>query len=177
MGWHSMGQPITKGGDSSYGEHSGNQGADEDISRCCALNNLSLSVRRGECHAIVGENGAGKSTLIKSVAGAITPDSGTITFEGTEYTSLDPTLSKKIGIGVIYQEFVLCPALTIAENIFLGERLTSGVFQNEALMNQKAQEILDRFKVEGLKATALVRDLSTAYQQLVENCKSNCQEI
>lgn len=137
-----------------------------------ALNNLSLSVRRGECHAIVGENGAGKSTLIKSVAGAITPDSGTITFEGTEYTSLDPTLSKKIGIGVIYQEFVLCPALTIAENIFLGERLTSGVFQNEALMNQKAQEILDRFKVEGLKATALVRDLSTAYQQLVEIAKA-----
>lgn len=84
-----------------------------------ALNNLSLSVRRGECHAIVGENGAGKSTLIKSVAGAITPDSGTITFEGTEYTSLDPTLSKKIGIGVIYQEFVLCPALTIAEIFFL----------------------------------------------------------
>ena len=111
-----------------------------------ALNNLSLSVRRGECHAIVGENGAGKSTLIKSVAGAITPDSGTITFEGTEYTSLDPTLSKKIGIGVIYQEFVLCPALTIAENIFLGERLTPGAF--------------------------LVRDLSTAYQQLVEIAKA-----
>ena len=96
------------------------------------LNNLTLPDPRGESPPIVVQIGAEKSTLIKSVAGAITPDSGTITFEGTEYTSLDPTLSKKIGIGVIYQEFVLCPALTIAENIFLGELLTPGAFQNEA---------------------------------------------
>ena len=137
-----------------------------------ALNDLSLEVRRGECHALVGENGAGKSTLIKSIAGAIRPDGGRIVFEGKEYEALDPALAKKIGIGVIYQEFNLCPPLSVAENIYLGEHLTPGLFQNEALMNQKAQEILDQFKVEGLKATALVRDLSTAYQQLVEIAKT-----
>lgn len=141
-----------------------------------ALNDLSLSVRRGECHAIIGENGAGKSTLIKSIAGAIEPDKGTVVFEGKEYASLDPTLAKEIGIGVIYQEFALCPALSAAENIFLGERLTSGAFQNREKMNQKAQEILDQFKVDGLKATMKVRDLSTAYQQLVEIAKTIARE-
>lgn len=141
-----------------------------------ALNDLSLSVRRGECHAIIGENGAGKSTLIKSIAGAIEPDKGTVVFEGKEYASLDPTLAKEIGIGVIYQEFALCPALSAAENIFLGERLTSGAFQNREKMNRKAQEILDQFKVDGLKATMKVRDLSTAYQQLVEIAKTIARE-
>lgn len=141
-----------------------------------ALNDLSLSVRRGECHAIIGENGAGKSTLIKSIAGAIEPDKGTVVFEGKEYASLDPTLAKEIGIGVIYQEFALCPALSAAENIFLGERLTSGAFQNREKMNQKAQEILDQFRVDGLKATMKVRDLSTAYQQLVEIAKTIARE-
>lgn len=141
-----------------------------------ALNDLSLSVRRGECHAIIGENGAGKSTLIKSIAGAIEPDKGTVVFEGKEYASLDPTLAKEIGIGVIYQEFALCPALSAAENIFLGERLTSGAFQNREKMNRKAQEILDQFRVDGLKATMKVRDLSTAYQQLVEIAKTIARE-
>lgn len=137
-----------------------------------ALNDFSLDIRRGECHALVGENGAGKSTLIKSIAGAIAPSKGTITFEGNTYEALTPALSKQIGIGVIYQEFNLCPALSVAENIYLGERLTSGMFQNEALMNKKAQEILDQFKVDGLNAKRLVRTLPTAYQQLVEIAKT-----
>lgn len=137
-----------------------------------ALNDFSLDIRRGECHALVGENGAGKSTLIKSIAGAITPNGGTITFEGQTYEALTPALSKQIGIGVIYQEFNLCPALSIAENMYLGEHLTEGVFQNQGLMNKKAQEILDQFKVEGLTAKRLVRTLPTAYQQLVEIAKT-----
>lgn len=137
-----------------------------------ALNDLSMEVRRGECHALIGENGAGKSTLIKSIAGAITPDSGTILFDGVEYTAMTPALSKEVGIGVIYQEFNLCPSLTIAENVYLGSRLKPGIFQDAGLMNRKAQEILDQFHVEGLKADVLVRNLSTAYQQMVEIAKT-----
>ena len=137
-----------------------------------ALDDFSLEIRRGECHALVGENGAGKSTLIKLIAGAITPDKGVIRFEGQEYESLTPALSTEIGIGVIYQEFNLCPTLSIAENLFMGQKLTPGIFQNEKLMNRKAQEILDQFKVEGLKANTLVRNLSTAYRQLVEIAKT-----
>ena len=137
-----------------------------------ALNDFSLDIRRGECHALVGENGAGKSTLIKSIAGAITPDKGTIIFEGKSYPALDPALSKQIGIGVIYQEFNLCPALSVAENIYLGEHLTPGLFQKKALMQKKAQEILDQFKVENLTADRLVRTLPTAYRQLVEIAKT-----
>ena len=137
-----------------------------------ALNDFSLKVSRGECIALIGENGAGKSTLIKSIAGAIVPEEGKIIFEGKEYTSLTPALSKEIGIGVIYQEFNLCPSLSVAENIYLGEPLTKGIFRNELLMNKKAQEILDQFKVEGLAATELIRNLPTAYQQLVEIAKT-----
>ncbi len=137
-----------------------------------ALDNFTMDVRQGECLALVGENGAGKSTLIKAIAGAIQPDSGRIIFEGKEYSALTPALSMEAGIGVIYQEFNLCPTLSIAENLFLGQKLSSGPFQNEALMNKRAQEILDRFKVEGLKAGMLVRNLSTAYRQLVEIAKT-----
>ena len=137
-----------------------------------ALNNFSLDIRRGECHALVGENGAGKSTLIKSIAGAITPNDGTITFDGQIYEALTPSLSKQIGISVIYQEFNLCPALSIAENMYLGEHLSDGVFQDWGLVNKKAQEILNEFKVDGLTAKRLVRTLPTAYQQLVEIAKA-----
>ena len=64
-----------------------------------ALDHVNMSFRQGEIHAIIGENGAGKSTLIKSITGAVIPDKGTITFDGTEYKSLDPNLSAHIGIG------------------------------------------------------------------------------
>ena len=70
-----------------------------------ALDHMNLEVYPGEVHALMGENGAGKSTLIKVVSGAIKPNGGTILYERKEYTSMTPALSKKLGIGVIYQEF------------------------------------------------------------------------
>ena len=85
-----------------------------------ALDHMNLEVYPGEVHALMGENGAGKSTLIKVVSGAIKPNGGIILYEGKEYDSMTPALSKKLGIGVIYQEFNLVPDLSVAENIFLG---------------------------------------------------------
>ena len=84
-----------------------------------ALDHMNLEVYPGEVHALMGENGAGKSTLIKVVSGAIKPNGGTILYERKEYTSMTPALSKKLGIGVIYQEFNLVPDLSVAENILL----------------------------------------------------------
>ena len=82
-----------------------------------ALDKVSLGLKKGEVHALVGENGAGKSTLIKVISGAIAPDEGKIVVEGKEYERMTPALSKSLGIEVIYQEFNLIPNLSIAENM------------------------------------------------------------
>ena len=83
-----------------------------------ALDNVSLDIRRGEIHALMGENGAGKSTLIKTIAGAIQPDAGTINIDGKSFKYMTPQLSEEMGIATIYQEFNLVDELSAAENIF-----------------------------------------------------------
>ena len=85
-----------------------------------ALDAVSVSFRKGEVHAIVGENGAGKSTLTKIISGAERPDSGTIVLDGQEYRAMAPLLSLEKGIAVVYQELVQFDALTVADNLFLG---------------------------------------------------------
>ena len=83
-----------------------------------ALDDVSFDVEEGEILALIGENGAGKSTVIKTIAGAIQPEKGTIVIDGKEYRKLTPAAAKNAGIGVVYQEFNLVPSLSIAENIF-----------------------------------------------------------
>ena len=100
-----------------------------------ALDHMNLTVHEGEVHALMGENGAGKSTLIKVISGAIRPNGGSIIYEGKTYEYMTPALSKKLGIGVVYQEFNLVPELSVAENIFLGNKLTSG-----SVINRKTDE-------------------------------------
>ena len=78
-----------------------------------ALDDVSLSIREGEIHALVGENGAGKSTLIKVLTGAIHRDSGEIDFAGEPQTLDNPIQSRQLGISVIYQEVNLFPELFI----------------------------------------------------------------
>ena len=136
-----------------------------------ALDHMNLEVYPGEVHALMGENGAGKSTLIKVVSGAIKPNGGTILYEGIVYDSMTPALSIKLGIGVIYQEFNLVPDLSVAENIFLGQKLTSGFSINRKLMNQRAKELMDSFGID-IDVTKDVKSLTVAYQQLVEITKT-----
>lgn len=88
-----------------------------------ALDDVSFDVEEGEILALIGENGAGKSTVIKAISGAIQPEKGTIVIGGKEYQKLTPSIAKNAGIGVVYQEFNLVPSLSIAENIFLGDRV------------------------------------------------------
>ena len=136
-----------------------------------ALDHMNLTVHEGEVHALMGENGAGKSTLIKVISGAIRPNGGSIIYEGKTYEYMTPALSKKLGIGVVYQEFNLVPELSVAENIFLGNKLTSGSVINRKLMNQKAKELMDSFGID-IDVTVPVRTLTVAYQQLVEITKT-----
>lgn len=125
----------------------------------------------GEVLALVGENGAGKSTLIKSLSGAVTPDAGTITMEGKEYSSLTPSLSKELGIAVVYQELTLCKGLPVYENIYLGEFKEKAGFVNAKAVIQGAQELLDELNIH-VDAKQLVSSLSVAYMQLIEIAKA-----
>ncbi|MGM9574892.1 MAG: sugar ABC transporter ATP-binding protein [Oscillospiraceae bacterium] len=137
-----------------------------------ALDNVSLSFRPGEIHAICGENGAGKSTLIKVMAGAAAPEKGQIFVAGEEVTHMDPSLSRKLGIEVIYQELVLAPHVSVAENIYMGVNLGGSRLVDWKTMNSKAQAILDSMGITSFKATDLVEDLKTANRQLVAIAKA-----
>ena len=88
-----------------------------------ALDDVSFDVEKGEILALIGENGAGKSTVIKTISGAIQTEKGTIIIDGKEYQKLTPSIAKEAGIGVVYQEFNLVPSLSIAENVFLGDKV------------------------------------------------------
>lgn len=141
-----------------------------------ALDHMNLEVYPGEVHALMGENGAGKSTLIKVISGAIKANAGSILFDGNSYDSMTPALSKRLGIGVIYQEFNLVPELSVAENVFLGQKLTKGFVINRKLMNEKAKELMDEFGIE-VDVTEEVKNLTVAYQQLVEIAKTISSDV
>lgn len=141
-----------------------------------AIDHLSFDVEEGEVHALIGENGAGKSTLIKTLSGAITPTSGTIIVNGKEFSEMTPKLAKEQGIGVIYQEFTLVPGISVAENVFLGEKTSKGIFVNIRERERRAKELFDEMHVE-IDVSKPVRDLSPACQQIVEIAKAVSKDV
>jgi ribose transport system ATP-binding protein len=137
-----------------------------------ALDGVSLTLRRGEVHALVGENGAGKSTLMKILAGVYSPDEGTIRFKGRTVAFHDSTQARDAGIGIIYQELNLVPHLSVAANIFLGrEPLTRIGTLDERRMNAEAQAMLGRLNLS-IDPRVTLRRLPISKQQMVEIAKS-----
>ncbi len=138
-----------------------------------ALNDVSLSLRAGEVHCLVGENGAGKSTLMKILAGAQPADAGEIRIGGETVNIHSPHHAQQLGVSMIYQEFNLSPFLSVAENIFLGRepRLGKSPFINWRKMHDDARAILDRIKMS-LDVRKPVNELSVAQQQMVEIAKA-----
>ena len=138
-----------------------------------ALDNVDMDFYRGEIHAICGENGAGKSTFIKILTGAIQADSGCIEIDSVIRNRFSPSEAmSEFGISAIYQEFNLIPALSIAENLFLGNEIRGKnalIDINE--MNKKAKEILQALEVD-LDPRIPVERLAVAYQQIVEIAKA-----
>lgn len=137
-----------------------------------ALNNVSLQVLPGQVHALVGENGAGKSTLLKILSGAYTRDTGKIFIDGREAKINKPSDSIGLGVAVIYQEFMLAPDLTVAENIYIDKlsQQKGGIINWKKLRaDTKAQ--LDKLGFGDIDPNAKVGSLSVAYQQVVEICK------
>jgi ribose transport system ATP-binding protein len=141
-----------------------------------SLDAVSFGVRSGEIHALVGENGAGKSTLMKVMAGAYTPDDGEIRFEGKPVQWKSAADAKARGIHVIYQELVLFPQSTVAENIYAGaEPRTSLGTIDHRRMNRQAQTLLNELGVR-LDPRDRLRSLSVADQQMVEIAKAMAGE-
>ncbi len=142
-----------------------------------SLDGVSFDARAGEIHALLGENGAGKSTLIKIIAGAYVPDEGTIQFDGLERAWASPREAKDAGIHVIYQELLLFPELSVAENIFIGNapRDRFGFVDHLAMM-RGAEAILGRIGHQ-LDPRAKVGSLSVADQQMVEIAKALTSDI
>ena len=131
-----------------------------------ALNNVSVSFKQGEVHAVMGENGAGKSTLIKIISGAINPDPGAqIIFDDKVYSQMTPALSAENGVAVIYQDINLVTPMTVAENMFMGRKM--GIGYSKRRLNKLAQAIFDEYGFQ-LDPGMRVERLSPANQQMVE---------
>jgi rhamnose transport system ATP-binding protein len=140
------------------------------------VNDVSFDVRPGEVHALVGENGAGKSTLIKIIAGVHTPDSGTIKINGEEMRFATPGQAVKAGIAIVYQELLLFPELSVAENIFLNHApRTKWRALDWAEMRKRARVLLDDLDSHHLDVDAKVGTLSVANRQRVEIAKALSQ--
>ncbi len=137
-----------------------------------ALDNVTVRLRRGEVHALVGENGAGKSTLMKILAGAHEADTGEILIDSRSVRINDPIVAQQLGISMIYQELNLVPAMSVAENIFLG-RLAGGGWGHLdwGALDQAAAGLLARVQLNVIPRT-LVRELSVAKKQMVEIAKA-----
>ncbi len=136
-----------------------------------ALTDVSLKVEPGEIHALIGENGAGKSTLMKILSGAYVRDSGQIFIDGNEVKISDPKESKDQGVAIIYQEFMLAPDLTVAENIYIDKLSAGKTFINWKELRNNAKEQLERLGFGDIDPNTKCGSLSVAYQQVVEICK------
>jgi ribose transport system ATP-binding protein len=141
-----------------------------------ALKNVTLKVMAGEIHALVGENGAGKSTLMKILSGAYTKDSGQILIDGSEVQIRNTHDSKKLGIGIIYQEFSLVPELSVAENVFLNQLEATGLWMKSGKMKKQAGELINSIGFS-INPSVKAGDLSIAHQQIVEIAKALSEDV
>jgi ribose transport system ATP-binding protein len=137
-----------------------------------ALRDANLDVQPGEVHLLMGENGAGKSTLMKIVAGMYKRDAGEMLWQGKPVSFNSPSEAAANGIGMVHQESLLAPHLTVAENIFLGRETTSSIgwLKRRQLVEQASRLIAEnRFRLD---PEARVEKLTPAGKQLVEICRA-----
>lgn len=147
------------------------RGLDKQYTGTHALKQVDLTFNAGEIHAIVGENGAGKSTLIKLLTGVIVRTGGEIYWEGRKVDIASPHDAFALGINAVHQEVVLCPHLTVAANMFLGdERVRHGLLQHRVMVRE-ARKILDDIGFN-IPANAVLSSLTIGQQQLVATARA-----
>jgi len=133
-----------------------------------ALDGVDLSVAPGEICGLVGQNGAGKSTLMAILAGALTPDAGSMSIDGRPYAPDSPDQARRAGVAMIYQELSVAPHLTVAENILLGAEPARLGFVDRARMRAIAAAALAELGHDDIGPDAPAASLSVAAQQIVE---------
>jgi simple sugar transport system ATP-binding protein len=138
---------------------------------CVANEDVSLTVKKGTIHAIVGENGAGKSTVMKVVYGFYRPDSGEVLVNGKAVQIRNPHDAIALGIGMVHQHFMLVDTMTVAENIILGAETGSAVNLDIDQAEREIKALSDELKL-GVNPSAYVEDLSVGAQQRVELLKA-----
>lgn len=165
------GRPILQGGPVDSGPLLELRGLDKQFTGTHALKSVSLAFERAEIHAIVGENGAGKSTLIKLLTGVHLKTDGEILWEGRHVEMTGPQDALALGINAVHQEVVLCPHLTVAANLFLGdERVRYGLLQSRQMVREAHATLNDLgFSVP---ADAVLATLTIGQQQLVATTRA-----
>lgn len=147
------------------------EGIDRSFGPVQVLFDIALEMYPGEVHALIGENGAGKSTTMKIMGGYLSPNAGSVTFDGAPAQFHDSQQAEAAGIVLIHQEFNLAEELTVEQNVFLGHELTRGPFMDKRAMRAETRALLDRLHCR-VDPRARVRDISTPDKQMVEIAKA-----
>ena len=137
-----------------------------------ALDNVDFACNRGEVHAVLGENGAGKSTLIKTIAGVVQPDAGTMTLQGRPLSLRTPQAANDAGIVCIFQELSLLPDLSVADNISIARPPRRFGLIDLRAQRRRAEELLAGIGCEDVNPMMRVRDLPLSRRQMVEIAKA-----
>lgn len=136
-----------------------------------ANDDINLKIKKGEIHAIVGENGAGKSTLMKILNGLYDLTSGEIYYKGNKVDISSPSVAAHLGIGMVYQHFMLVETLTVAENMVLGfEPTKNRIFFDLETARKNVKEVSEKYGLN-IDPDAKVGDLSVGIQQRIEILK------
>lgn len=148
------------------------QGLSKRFGGLQALNNVDLTLYRGEILALVGDNGAGKSTLIKTISGALVPDSGSIIFDGVSVSFSRPTDASAVGIETVHQNLGLVDELNVTQNVFLGRELTKSALGflphlDKQEMRHQTIELLRNFSIAMPKLNDPVHKLSGGQRQII----------
>lgn len=142
----------------------------KEFSGIVANDNITLQVKPGEIHALLGENGAGKSTLMSVLFGLYKPDGGNIKVRDKDVKITSPNIANDLGIGMVHQHFKLVHNFTVTENIILGIEKTRGGKIDIQSASKKIKELSDRYKLS-VDPNAVIEDISVGMQQRVEILK------
>ena len=136
-----------------------------------ANRDISFDVRTGEVHTLLGENGAGKSTLMNVLFGLYQPTAGSIYFRGQKVRIDSPAQAVKLGIGMVHQHFMLVEAMTVFENIILGDRNTRGIFIDREARRKEILELAERYGLD-VELDRPITEIAVGAQQRVEILKT-----
>jgi len=135
-----------------------------------ACNDISLDIRKGEIHALLGENGAGKSTLMSVLFGMYTPEAGTIKIRGKEVKINNPREATNLGIGMVHQHFKLVQNFTVLQNIILGAETVNGPFLDMESCRKEVVKLSEKYGL-AIDPDALIENITVGQQQRVEILK------